>query len=106
LPKVNSEFNKSMPETRKEMTHVLERAEPMFQIKCDVHLWMQAYCVVLDHPYYAVTGTDGTYSIEGLPAGAYTVRFWHERLGEQTHDVTVAEDGETTIDVVLTRQTG
>jgi Carboxypeptidase regulatory-like domain len=46
---------------------------------------------VLDHPYYAVTSTDGTFSLKGLPPGTYTIEAWHEKLGTQTQTVTVGE---------------
>ena len=53
--------------------------------KCDVHGWMNAYVGVLDHPYFAVTKPDGSFSIPNLPPGSYTLAAWHERLGTQTH---------------------
>jgi len=62
-----------------------------FAVKCDVHPWMQAFIVVLDNPYFAVTGADGTYKIDtaGLPDGEYELVFWQEKYGEKTHKVTV-----------------
>ncbi|HBH96472.1 MAG TPA: TonB-dependent receptor, partial [Candidatus Omnitrophica bacterium] len=52
------------------------------------------YIGVVAHPYFAVTGDEGTFSLAGLPAGTYTVAAWHEKYGEQTQTVTVG-DGET-----------
>ena len=94
LPKVNREFNMAMPANRTEAVETFGKTEEIFKIKCDVHPWMNAYIAVLDHPYFAVTGTDGTFALEGLPAGTYEIEAWHERLGAQTASVTVA-DGET-----------
>ncbi len=51
------------------------------QIKCDIHGWMSAYCLVLNHPYVAVTDADGKFEIAGVPAGENEFRFWHERCG-------------------------
>ena len=48
------------------------------RVKCDVHPWMSSMFVVLDHPYFAVTKDDGTYTISGLPPGNYTITAWHE----------------------------
>ncbi len=63
-------------------------------VKCDVHPWMQAYACVSDHPFFAVTGADGTFSLPPkLPAGSYTVTAWHEKYGTVDQQVTVA-DGE------------
>jgi uncharacterized protein (DUF2141 family) len=49
------------------------------------------YAGVVDHPYFAVTGADGTFSLPNLPPGTYTVGAWHELYGEQTMQVTVGE---------------
>ncbi len=46
---------------------------------------------MLDHPYFAVTGADGSFSLKGLPPGTYTIEAWHETLGTQTQSVTIGE---------------
>lgn len=89
LPKVNREFNIGMPPTLKEKDQVFNKPEPLFPVKCDVHPWMQSYVAVMTHPYFAVTGADGTFSIPDLPAGTYELEAWHERLGTQKMSVTV-----------------
>ena len=61
----------------------------MVPFKCDVHGWMNAWVGVVDHPYYSVTGPDGTFSLKGLPPGTYTIEAWHEKLGTQTQMVTI-----------------
>jgi len=94
LPKVNKEFNLAMPATLKEKEHVFDKPEDPFRIKCDVHPWMGAYIAVIEHPFFAVTGTDGTFTISGLPAGTYEIEAWHEKLGTKKESVTV-KDGET-----------
>ena len=45
------------------------RPEAVFKIKCDVHPWMNAYVGVFDHPFYAVTGPDGKFTISGPRRG-------------------------------------
>ena len=90
LPKVNPSFNKPMPPNVKETTTTFTKPEPIFQIKCDVHPWMQAYIGVFTHPFFSVTGTDGKFTISGLDPGTYEITAWHERLGVQTATVTVA----------------
>jgi plastocyanin len=98
LPKINAQFNKPMPPTLKETTTTFPKPEPIFQIKCDVHPWMTAYIGVFTHPFYAVTSTDGKYTISGLDPGTYEITAWHERLGTQTATVTVAASGTKTQD--------
>jgi plastocyanin len=89
LPKINRGFNRPMPGNVKEATATFDKAEPMFQIKCDVHPWMNAYLGAFTHPFFSATGTDGKYTISGLDPGTYEITAWHERLGTQTATVTV-----------------
>lgn len=98
LPKVNPQFNKPMPASLKETTTTFTKPEPVFQIKCDVHPWMTAYVGVFNHPFFAVTGTDGKFTISGLDPGTYEITAWHERLGTQKASVTVAATGSKTQD--------
>jgi len=97
MPKKNRPFNKSMPKHMKETTTKFKKVEGPFKIKCDVHPWMGAWAEVVGHPYFAVTGTDGKYSLEDVPDGDYTVTAWHEKLGEQTGTAKVA-GGAATLD--------
>jgi plastocyanin len=90
LPKVNPAFNKPMPPTLKETTTTFTKPEPVFQIKCDVHPWMNAYIGVFTHPFFSATATDGKFTISGLDPGTYEITAWHERMGTQTATVTVA----------------
>jgi hypothetical protein len=89
LPKVNPQFNRAMPPTLKEASAKFDKPEDVFQIKCDVHPWMQAWMAVFTHPFFSVTGPDGKFNISGLDPGTYTITAWHERLGTQTTTVTV-----------------
>lgn len=50
-------------------------------INCDIHKWMSATVRVFDHPYYAVTGEDGTFTIRNAPAGKYRLIIWKRGLG-------------------------
>jgi plastocyanin len=62
----------------------------MTPVRCNNHPWMAAYINVAPTPYFAVTGKDGKFSIQGLPPGKYTLAAVHEKLGEQDVEVTVA----------------
>ena len=100
--KVNAEFNEAMPQFRTELEKVFDQAEPTpFAVKCDVHPWMNAWAAVFDHPYFAVTGSDGAFTIGNLPAGTYELEIWHERLPPQTHTVTVAAGEQATVEAVM-----
>jgi hypothetical protein len=63
------------------------------EVTCELHPWTKAYLVVLDHPYYAITGKAGDFSIDGIPAGTYHMRAWHPVLGLVDQTVTVAAGG-------------
>jgi plastocyanin len=85
----NPAFNKSQPQFKKEMTATFAQPE-VITAKCDVHGWMSASIVVVDHPYYVITDASGAYKLTDVPPGTYTVEFWQEKLGTKTAQVTVA----------------
>jgi plastocyanin len=91
LPANNREFNKSHPLAGITHSHVFSTKEVMVPFKCDVHRWMNAYVGVLDHPFFGVTGPNGSVELKGLPPGTYTIEAWHEKLGTQTQTVTIGE---------------
>ena len=95
LPKVNKEFNKAMPRSKKQMSVTFDKVEAPFKVKCDVHPWMGAFVGVFEHPYFAVTDDSGSYTISGLAPGKYVVEAWHEKLGSQTADLIVDDSGAT-----------
>ena len=50
---------------------------------CDAgHPWMNAYVLVADNPYYAVTDDNGSFVLDAVPAVTYTVKMWHEGIGK------------------------
>ena len=90
-PAVNDEFNTGQPIEGMKSDHTFTSAEVMVPFKCDVHGWMNAYVGVLDHPYFAVSDSSGTFDISTLPPGEYVIEAWHEKLGTQTQNVTIGE---------------
>jgi plastocyanin len=74
------------------------------KMTCDVHKWMTAWLVVQANPYYALTGADGKFKIDGVPAGTYTVQAWQESLGKTIQEVTVSAGGEAKADFELTKK--
>ena len=94
LPKNTQEFNLGMPIKGMKLTKTFTAPEVAVKIKCEVHPWMAAYAGVLDHPFYAVTGEDGSFSLKDLPPGEYVVEAWHEKYGTQTQTVKVPETSE------------
>jgi hypothetical protein len=59
-------------------------AEVPIRVRCDIHSWEEATIAVFDHPWFAVTSSDGSFEISGLPPGRYEIVAWHEVLKEIT----------------------
>lgn len=66
------------------------------KINCDIHPWMIAWWLVIDHPYGTVTDAQGNFKIEGLPPGKHNLTIWQEKAGylDKTFSITV-EPGKT-----------
>lgn len=59
------------------------------ELTCDAHNWMSGWLYVIEHPYFAVVGTDGNFSIEDVPEGAYKLIAWHPVLGSRAQEISV-----------------
>lgn len=88
-----------------EVTHRVPEILPI-QVKCDIHNWMKAYWLILDHPYAAITDEHGRFKIEKLPTGKHEFVVWHERSGyvpagtKHGFEVTVEPDKTTDLGVI------
>ncbi len=102
MPRINREFNQGQPSPGMSFRHTFSTGEVLVPIKCDVHGWMSAQGAVLEHPFFAVSGKDGSFTITGLPAGTYTLEAVHELLGTQTLEVTVSAREARTADFSFT----
>ena len=100
---INQPFNQGQPVQGMKFSRTFTTREVMVPVKCDVHPWMNAYVGVLEHPYFAVTGEAGTFSLPNLPPGTYTIEAWHERLGVRTTQVTVGPKGSKDVVFTFTR---
>jgi hypothetical protein len=89
LPAVNREWNESQAPGTDPRMKSFPREEIMIPVKCNIHPWMRTYIGVVSHPFFAVTGDDGTFTIKGLPPGEYTVEAWHERFDKMETKVKV-----------------
>jgi plastocyanin len=95
-PAANRPFNISQP-TNMESRQRIATPEVMVPVQCDVHGWMEMYIGVVSHPYFAVSGDDGSFTIANVPPGTYTLEAWHEKYGLKTGQVTVDPNGTATI---------
>jgi plastocyanin len=90
LPRVNEEWNESEPPNGEPKLKRFVREEIMVPVKCNIHPWMRAWIGVVSHPFFAVTGEDGSFKLKGVPAGKYTLAAWHEKYGTKEFEVVVA----------------
>jgi plastocyanin len=101
MPTVNQEWNESQAPGTDPKMKTFARQEIMIPVKCQVHPWMKSYINVVSHPFFAVTGDDGTFTIKGLPPGTYTIEVQHEKLGKMEQQVTVGAKDSKTVDFTL-----
>jgi plastocyanin len=90
MAETNREWNHSQGPGDPPMNRKFAQPEIMIPVKCNIHSWMHAYIGVVDNPYFAVSADDGSFSINNLPAGTYTLAIWQEKLGTQEQQITVA----------------
>ena len=98
----NRSFNRTQPPSLEKLEATFDVAEKV-PVRCDIHGWMNGWIVVIDHPYHAVTGTDGGFSIPDVPPGTYTLEVWHEALGATTQTVTVVAGQSSDASIELTQ---
>lgn len=94
---VNREWNHSQGQGDPPIERKFTRPEVMIPVKCNIHSWMHAYIGVVDNPYFAVSGSDGTFAIPNLPPGDYVIEAWQEKLGTQQQKVTVSPSAKATV---------
>ena len=87
--KANKPFNEAQMANGSIKTKRLENVEMFAPFMCNVHPWMFAYVSVFDHPYFAVSGKDGTYKIANLPPGKYVIEARHRKLEPVAKEITV-----------------
>jgi plastocyanin len=97
LAQVNREWNQSQPPGAEPLIRRFTQPEIMIRVKCNIHPWMRAWIGVVDHPYFAVTGADGSFHLRDVPPGNYTIEAWQEELGSQEQQVTLTPSGKNEI---------
>ena len=81
-------------------THTVTLDQPGdVRVLCNIHMEMEAHILVLDGPYFATVAQDGSYQVADVPAGAYTVKIWHERWLAFTQAVDLPANGSLTVNI-------
>ncbi len=89
--KRNNGFNQTQAPGAAALTKVFKREEVLMSLKCDIHGWMNTYVGVVETPFFAVSGEDGSFDLGKLPAGQYEVSARHEVFGRAKQTITVDE---------------
>ena len=89
VAETNPVFNDMMPTKDMRLEKVFEKTEVPVRAKCDVHPWMSAFIGVVPHPFFAVSGASGEFTLVNVPEGSYEIEAWHEVFGRQTQKITV-----------------
>jgi hypothetical protein len=97
----NKEKNEAQLPNGPDLTFSFSKPENFLKFKCDVHQWMFAWASVFDHPYFAVSGKEGTFKIANVPPGKYKIQAAHRKAGVVTQDVEVKEGDPTKADFTL-----
>jgi len=95
--KCAEKFNLGTWPKGQERTYTFKNAGCVSRMLCNVHPEMEAYVVVLENPYFAVSSKDGSYTIKNVPPGKHTLKIWHDKLKGESQEVTVAESGATDV---------
>ena len=98
MPKDNREWNMSQAPGAAPIEQKFARPEIRVPVKCNQHPWMRAWIGVTSNPFFAVSGSDGTFTITGLPPGDYTIEAWTATFGTQEQKVTVGAKETKTVD--------
>jgi plastocyanin len=94
LAQINREWNHSQGQGDSPLARRFIKPEVMIRVKCNIHSWMHAFIGVVENPYFAVTGSDGTFEIRNVPPGDYLIEVWQETLGIQERKITISPAGE------------
>jgi len=96
-PKNNTPVNQAQPKFKTRMSLKFDKPDTV-KLTCDVHTWMNGWLIVAPHAWYTVSGPDGTFKLDNVAPGTYTLSYWQETLGSQTAQVTVPATGEAKAD--------
>jgi|SRR5580704_2470560 plastocyanin len=105
LPANNPAWDKPQP-PGSPIEVTFSQPEVAVPVKCDLHPWMRGYVAVFKHPYFAVTGKNGSFELKNLPPGTYTIQAWHEKLGTATQEITIGASETKTLEFVFKPKPG
>ena len=100
-------FNKPLPgqgdvaDVTKNLARLKKKKDKHFFLQCDQHNYMEADARVVWNPYYAISGADGIFKIDNIPAGKYKMTAWHPYVGQVTREITVSAGADSAMNYEL-----
>lgn len=89
-------FHRSGPEV-----HYQSARPGLVAFRCRLHDYMEAWRLILPHPYFSVTGENGEFTLKDIPPGNYTLVVWHP-LGKKEVPIEVGTDDLLDRNILLT----
>jgi plastocyanin len=107
LPENSEPDNRAQPNKDAGQKLKPVKAAEIFHVKCDVHPWMSAWVAAFNHPFFAVSGDDGSYSIDtkGLKDGSYTLVAWQEKFKESAPQKITVKGGKAEANFTFKQKT-
>jgi plastocyanin len=100
MTKANPELNRLQVAHAPEFAILNDKPE-FIKVKCELHPWMRGVIAVLKNSHFAVTDTEGSFTLPDLPPGKYTITVWHESFGTESKQVVVGVSDTMNLDFVL-----
>jgi len=94
-------FNVSQPEPGTVTKTVKLKRGLAMKVECDAHDFMHGFVFVAKTPYFAKVAEDGSFKIDNVPPGKYTIKVWHGTLKGDKAKVEVAAGGTATVDFTV-----
>jgi plastocyanin len=102
MAKSNRSWNESEAPGTTTINQQFAREEVAIRVKCNIHAWMKLYVAVLRHPYFQVTGKDGSFALRNVPPGKYMLIAWHELYGTREQEITINPKQEQSVTLTFT----
>lgn len=100
MTKANPELNRLQAANAPEFAILNDKPE-FIKVKCELHPWMRGVIAVLKNSHFAVTDTEGSFTLPDLPPGKYTITVWHESFGTESKQIVVGGNDAKNLDFVL-----
>ena len=104
-PRSKSMFSVGLPikgsELNKPVKMKMWKKGSIIRLTCDQHEWMRGFLLPVQNPFYGVVDKDGSFTIDNVPPGSYSIVAWHPNLGKVAQTIEVSEGGSVEVNFEL-----